>query len=383
MSPLPQKISTSFLFLAIIFFLSGCYSLSGCSPSIEELKKVSYAPLVQDDWPVSTPAEQGIDSLMLAELYYEAAKLKTAFSLIIVKNGFIIAEDYFNGATVNQKYNLQSVTKSFTSALVGLAIEQGRINLDDKMMDFFPELKDHVKDPRKFDITVEHLLQMRAGFAWEESSDELLEILFTGFRPSTILEIPLTAEPGNKFQYSNFSSHLLGIIITRSTGQDLKSFAEENLTNPLGIEIGKWIKDWEAYYLGFAELHLSARDLSRFGLLYLNDGKLDTTQLIPKQWIFDSLQRYSEDAWRLRVGRNFKDIGYGFQWWSVRAGNQFYNLAWGHGGQQVALLEEQNMVIIFTADPLKAQYGGGPWKIEKTNLNLVADFIAKLSKSTD
>ncbi|MBO6647889.1 MAG: serine hydrolase [Balneolaceae bacterium] len=350
-------------------------------PSEEELRSVSYTPLVQEDWPVSTPAEQGIDSLLLAKLYYKATRLETTFSLLVIKNGFLIAEDYFNGATTGQKYNLQSVTKSFTSALVGIAIEQGYLALEDKMMNYFPELKDQVRDERKFDITIEHLLQMRAGFAWEESSDELFEILYTGFRPSTILQIPLTADPGTKFQYSNFSAHLLGIIITRSTGKDLKTFAEQELAYPLGIEIGKWIKDWEAYYLGFAELHLSARDLAKFALLYLNEEKQDSAQLVSKQWVFDSLQRYSEDAWQYRVGRNFKDIGYGYQWWSIRADDQFYNLAWGHGGQQIALLEKQNMVIVLTADPLRAQHGGGPWRIEKANLNLIADFIAELSKS--
>ena len=91
-----------------------------------------------------------------------------------------------------------------------------------------------------------------------------------------------------------------------------------------------------------------------------------------------SLQTYSEDAWPYRVGRNFNDIGYGYQWWSVRAGNHHYYLAWGHGGQQIALLYELGMVIVVTADPLVGQHGDSPWELEKANLNLVADFIKSL-----
>jgi CubicO group peptidase (beta-lactamase class C family) len=78
------------------------------------------------------------------------------------------------------------------------------------------------------------------------------------------------------------------------------------------------------------------------------------------------------------VGRNFRDIGYGYQWWSVRAGKHHYFLAWGHGGQQIVLLDDLDMVIVATVDPLHLQHGDGPWRIEKANLNLLADFVASL-----
>jgi hypothetical protein len=106
-------------------------------------------------------------------------------------------------------------------------------------------------------------------------------------------------------------------------------------------------------------------------------------QIIPADWAHDSLQTYSENAWQYKVGRNFNDIGYGYQWWSAKAGNHRYNLAWGHGGQQIVLLKKFNRAIVVTADLLFAQHGGGPWNHEKANLNLVADFINSLPSEVD
>ena len=118
--------------------------------------------------------------------------------------------------------------------------------------------------------------------------------------------------------------------------------------------------------------------MARFGQLYLDEGEFQGNPIVPAEWVRDSLQIYSEDAWDYRVGKNWQDSGYGYQWWSIRAGDHRYNLAWGHGRQQIALFDETDMVVVATADPLYAQSGDGPWKLEKANLNLVADFIASL-----
>jgi CubicO group peptidase (beta-lactamase class C family) len=367
----------SLLIIAIVFLVMLALPSSGLS--IEDLLAVNYTPLPVGDWEVSTPEEQELDSMLVAEMYYNAAKLETIYSLLVIKNGYLIAEDYFNEGSVDQKDRLQSVIKSYTSALVGIALDQGYLSsVDQKMMDFFPELADQITDPRKEQITIRQMLQMRAGYPWEESTAELFELLYTGFRPSTLVDVPLVRDPGSDMEYSNLTSHLLGIIVARATDTDLKSFAEEHLFSPLNIEPGEWIQDWEGYYNGHADLHLTARDVAKFGLLYINDGEYQGNQIISAEWVHDSLQTYSEDAWPYRVGRNFNDIGYGYQWWSVRAGDHHYNLAWGHGGQQIALLDEFDMVIVVTADPLFGQHGGGPWELEKANLNLVADFIASL-----
>ena len=115
--------------------------LTGCFPSIEELEAVVYAPQVGGDWPVSTPEAEGLDPMLVAELYYNAAQMETLYGLLVIKNGHLIAEGYFNEGSVEQKARLQSATKSFTSALAGIALDQGHLSsVDQKMLGFFPEV---------------------------------------------------------------------------------------------------------------------------------------------------------------------------------------------------------------------------------------------------
>jgi CubicO group peptidase (beta-lactamase class C family) len=376
----PEGTLPAFAGVILILAMLVSATLGGCGgPSAEELAAVDYTPLVLDDWPVSTPEEQKLDPALVAELYYNAEQLETLYGLLVIKNGYLVAEKYFHGASVEQLSSRASVTKSITSALVGIALEQGCLSsVEQKMMDFFPELVDQIQDPRKMQITIRQMLQMRAGYPWEESSQELFDLMFSGFRSRNLVDVPLVRDPGTGFDYSNMTTHLLGIIVARACDTDLKSYAQEYLFSPLGGEVGYWLLGWEDYYIGFAEMEITARDMAKFGQLYLNGGQYQGKQILPAEWVRDSLQTYSEDAWYFRVGKNWRDSAYGYQWWSIRAGDHRYNLAWGHGGQQIALLDDLDLVVVATADPLYKQHGDQPWQLEKANLNLVADFIASL-----
>jgi CubicO group peptidase (beta-lactamase class C family) len=363
------------LFALILALLSAC----GSRPSQEDLAAVDYTPITETVWPISTPEQQGLDPDLIAELYYNAAQLETAYSLLVFKDGYLIAEDYFHIGKPTLQVNIHSVTKSFTSALVGIAIDEGCISsVDQKMMDFFPEYQDEIDDPRKNEITIQQLLQMRAGFPWEESTDELMELLVTGFHTDTFVHVPLVRDPGSDSEYSNLSPHILGIIISRACHTDLMSFARDHLFDPLGIKPRYWQKDWDSNYLGYADLYVSSTELVKFGLMMSNGGMYEGKQVVPEAWVEESLQSYSKNTWKYRVGSNWKSDEYSYQWWSVKAGNYRYNLAWGHGGQQIALVRDLDMVIVLLADPLHLQWGDEPWRIEKANLNLVADFVASL-----
>jgi CubicO group peptidase (beta-lactamase class C family) len=384
----PNKIKRGhrsfYLFTIAILLLSFLASstLAGCggsNPSPEELELVNYSPLAVGDWQVSTPEEQGLDPALVAELYYNAEQLETLYGLLVIKNGYLVAEKYFNGKSISQLSSRASVTKSITSALVGIALEQGCLSsVDQKMVEFFPELVDKIQDPRKKEITIRQMLQMRAGYPWEESSQELFDLMFSGFRTTNLVDVPLVRDPGTGFDYSNMTTHLLGIIVARACDTDLKSYAEDYLFSPMGAGVGRWLLGWEDYYIGFADMEITARDMAKFGQLYLDGGQYQGRQIVPAEWVRDSLRAYSEDAWYYRVGKNWKDSAYGYQWWSIRAGDHRYNLAWGHGGQQIAILHELDLVVVATADPFYKQHGDQPWQFEKANLNLVADFIASL-----
>jgi CubicO group peptidase (beta-lactamase class C family) len=359
-------------------FLVGC----GRGPTAEDLAAVDYAPGTVEGWTVSTPAEHGLDPDAVAELYWRAGQLETIRNLLIIKDGEMVALREFPFGGQRRQQNVQSVTKSYMGALVGIAIEQGCLpGVDTPMMTYFPELVDQIRDPRKDDITVRQLLQMRAGYPWEEASTQGVELLYGGFRPSNLIDLPLVRDPGTGWDYSNLSSHLLAIIVARACGEDLMDFAQEHLFDPLGSTPLKWTQDWEGYRLGYTELFVSALEMARFGQLYLDGGRYQGQQVVPEAWIEDSWQPYTEGAWYYKVGDNFDRTAYGYQWWIIDAGPHTYRLAWGHGGQQIAVLPELDMVVVLNADPLYRQSGDGPWGLEKANLNLVADFIAGLPAS--
>jgi len=353
-------------------------------PRAEELAAAEYTPLPGDDWKVSTPLEQGLDPALVGELYLEAAGLTHLYGVLVVKNGRLIAEGYFNQGAADQKALLQSASKSYTSALVGIALHQGCLSsVDQKMIDFFPELADRITDPRKMEITIRHMLQMRAGYPWEESDSTYWASLLYGDLLSPIVDFPLVSDPGTEFHYSNLSSHLLGVIVARACETDLRSFGEDNLFRSMDVELGDWRRDRNGDYVGMGEMHFTARDAARFGLLYLEDGRVADRQVVPADWVAESLRNYSErfDSGGIaagRVGRYLHDIGYGYQWWSARAGDHHFNFAWGHGGQLIILLDELDMVVVVTSDPFYIQHDAESWRHELGNLNLVGKFIRSL-----
>lgn len=373
-----NHLSAVFAAFALIWAVP-CLPVFASGPSEAELDAVDYAPFEHDDWETSTPEAEGLDPRAVARLFYRAAELDTIYGLLVVRNGRLVAEDYWHGSGSWHDSDVQSVTKSVVGALVGIAIEQGSIeSVDQPMLDFFPEFEDRIQDRRKRAITIRHLLQMRAGYPWEESNDELYHKLFyEGMRPVDLVNIPLIRDPGIDHDYSNLSSHLLGIIITRATGMDLLEFAREHLFSPINAEVVDWQWQWEDYRDAMGGLLLTGRDMARFGQLYLDDGDCDGRQVIPAEWVTASLETYSENAWDHRIGGNVKDMGYGYQWWSLRSGPHRYNMAWGHGGQVIMVVPDMEMVIVVKADPFNDQ-SSYSWAAERANINLAVDFIARL-----
>jgi CubicO group peptidase (beta-lactamase class C family) len=355
-------------------------------PRPQDLEAVDYTPLPRGDWKVSTPAAQGLDPMRVAELYLDAAEMETLYGLLVIKNGHLIAEGYFNQGSVAQIARLQSVTKSYTSALVGIALEQGCLSsVDQKMLDSFPEVADQITDPRKAKITIRHLLQMRAGYPWEETDPTLWNGLLSGYYLPLIEKFPLIADPGTEFHYSNLTSNWLGIILDRACGKNLKSYAEEHLFLQIGAEAGVWGTDRDGHNNGCGDLHFTARDAAKFGLLYLNEGQYRGKQVVSASWVRESLQRYSEDINSAgiifgRLGRYFRDIGYGYQWWSASVGDHHFNFAWGHGGQFIVLLDELDMILVTTAAPFWKQHDDQAWKQERAVINLMGKFIKSLPK---
>jgi CubicO group peptidase (beta-lactamase class C family) len=366
----------------IVVSLGGCDDAPAAEPeqsAAEAILTREYRPLPGDDWDASAPEAQGLDAELIDELYEKAAELETLYSLLVVKDGYLIAERYFNGGSVDGKTLIQSASKSYISALVGIAIEEGCLSgVDQKLIEFFPEVANEVTDPRKQAITIRQMLQMRSGYPDEETDAAYLEALYWGVYPPLIEAFPLVSEPGTDFHYSNLTYSWLAILLERACGPDLRDFSRQHLFEPTDTEVGEWLKDREGNYIGSGGIHVTARDAARFGLLYLRDGAYEGAQVVPADWVRASLRTYSEGARDYGWGFAFKDLGYGYGWWTARAGDHHFSFAWGHGGQLIVLLDELDVVIVTTADPFYGQHDGGSWKHEKATINLVGDLIESL-----
>ena len=375
-----RAVSCKYFFLMVaVLLVSLSLPVGGCGPSAADLEAVDYAPLARCNWQVATPREEGLDPQAVAIMYYNAEQLETIYSVLVVKNGKLVAEKYFNRGSIDELSRRASVTKSYTSAITGIALDLGYLeSVEQKMLDFFPDIAPKITDPRKEQITIRQMLQMCAGYPWEETDPALWEVIWSGEYLSAIADIPLTADPGTTFQYSNLTAHWLGIIVARAVDMDLLSFGREYLFSPLGVEPGEgWNRDLDGYYIGGGDILFTARDMAKFGLLYLDGGNYKGRQIVPHDWVRDSLQTYSDKTFG-NIGR-FRKMGYGYMWWSATAGKHAVNFAWGHGGNLIVLLDDLNMVVVVTADPF---YGKeehfDSWKYEKANMELVADFISSL-----
>lgn len=353
-------------------------------PMSSQYETVDYSPVVRTDWPVSTPQSEGLNADLIAEIYFDAGHHEVLDSLLVIKNDKLIAEGYFNHGGIDRKVRLASVTKSFVSASVGLALQLGCLqSLDQKMMDFFPEYASSVRDERKNIITIRHLLKMRAGYPWEETDPALWNGILTGKHVPLLLAYSLVNSPGKGFNYSNLSSHLLGVIVARSCKTDLRTFMQANLLDQINAEAGEWGQDLDGNYIGMGTLHLSAREAARMGLTYLRGGQFRGEEVVPVEWVKDSLQNYSSDTWIIdkevnHVGRYFRELGYGYQWWRAMVGDVPISFAWGHGGQLIVLIEPYDMVIVTTSYPFHLEHNARSWRHERSVFNLVGKLISLL-----
>jgi CubicO group peptidase (beta-lactamase class C family) len=368
-----SKYLSAFLLICLIGgIVGGCSSGEGGQPD--------WAPAVREDWPVSTPREQGLNPVLVNQLYQDASELDTLYGLLLVKNGHLVAEEYFNGGEIDARTDLASVTKSFTSALMGIALEECYLDgVDQRMIEFFPAYKDKLDDPRKAEITIEQMLQMRSGYPWEEFTYPYLNTLFSSpdWLPF-LVEFPLTSDPGTQFAYSNLTAHLTGVIVAKSCATGLAVLVEDYILGPIDAQMGTWAYDPNGFNYGSGSLALTARDAARFGRLYLENGVYQGWQVIPRGWVEKSLARYSTGIYNNRLGKYLVKVGYGYFWWSAKAGKHEFNYAWGHGGNLIVLVHDLDLVIVTTADTLPGLSGDESWEKEGAIIDVVGKFIKSL-----
>ncbi|MFQ5821233.1 MAG: serine hydrolase domain-containing protein [Candidatus Heimdallarchaeota archaeon] len=301
-----------------------------------------------DGWRFSTPEEQEMDSNRLQNMidYIESNSIPI-HSVIVLRHGYIVLEKYptieYNE---NMTHLLYSVTKSFTSSLIGIAIDKEYIaNVSQRVLDFFPNRTIGNLDERKERMTLEHLLTMRSGMEWDEwnapftSPENDVWHLYAG--PDGLqyaLNLSMVAEPGTLWHYNTGVSHILSGIIQETTGMRTIEFANKHLFGPLGIHNVIWGTDRQGVNQGGFDLRLRPRDMAKFGLLYLNNGTWESEQIVSTDWVAISTSAIS-------ILNN--NEGYGYQWWTLPKIGVYF--AAGLYGQFIFVVPEFDLVVVFTS----------------------------------
>jgi CubicO group peptidase (beta-lactamase class C family) len=309
--------------------------------------KISFSANPRDcwpthDWKTSLPEEQGFDSDKLYSVDDEIqAKFPDVYSLLIIKNGRLVFEDYYSFGEQEKIAPVHSVTKSVISILIGIAIDQGRItSVDQKVSEFFPEFFTKDINPLKKDISIRHLLTMTPGFEWSDRGEILWEWFFSSDFIKFTLDLDLESPPGEKFTYSSAVSHILSGILTRATGMTALEFGRKYLFNPLGIEDVKWTQSPKGFNRGGSSLQLKARDMAKIGFLYLNNGIWENKPIVSETWVKKST--------KFQVKADF-GYGYGYQWWIKDVNGCPSYRAWGRGGQFIVVIPNLDIVIVVTS----------------------------------
>ena len=317
---------------------------------------------VSDGWATSQPAAEGLDPEALSEAvaFIEQDEHDDFRSLVVARNGRLVAEHYFNGHGPDSLQDMRSAGKSVTSALVGIAIAEGYISgADAPVLPFFPSYAPVAHDgAEKQAITVWHLLTMTSGLdadADDPSSPGYEDRMWeTEDWVRLVIDLPMANDPGAVWTYSSASAFLAGAAVEEAAGQSLASFAEERLFGPLGIERYRWVETPTGRTVGQGNLSLRARDMAKLGQLYLDGGRWEGQQVIPESWVRSSVEALYPVPWE-----NYD--GYGYSWYTHTisvAGRPFrYFFASGNGGNKIYVFPDEQMVVVTQSAAYNTNYG--------------------------
>jgi CubicO group peptidase (beta-lactamase class C family) len=300
-----------------------------------------------DEWQTSTPEEQDMDPALLQHMMDLVDEHGFAYhSVLVVRHGHVVFEEYRSGRDQFTRHHLQSATKSFSSMLIGIAIHEGFLEgVDQKVVDLFRGYTIANLDDRKHRLTLEHLLTMSDGMDWHEldypytdSRNTLGQMWISHDAVQHVLDRPMVREPGEAWAYNSGTSILLGGILEQATGQDVLVFARKYLFDPLGIGEVVWSKTTGNHYHTDGGLFLTPRDMARFGYLMLHGGTWDGKEIVSPEWVARSTETHYQTG---------SGCGYGYQWWTLDGG---IFAAQGHYEQKIYVVPQADMVVVFTGD---------------------------------
>jgi len=316
-----------------------------------------------DGWETSPAPDEGIDPSPLAEMIdlVRDEVFRHVHSVLVVRNGRLVLEEYFPGYDLlgpytefdwNVRHLLCSCTKSFASALVGIARDQGLVgDVSTPISAFYPEYADIDWSGARGRITLEHVLTMSAGFEWDENSVSYLDpsnpcsIMWASPDPIRyVLSRPMAAEPGSAFVYHSGLSSTLADVARKASGLPADEFARQYLFTPLGVQDFIWGTNAGGIVDAGGGLWLRPRDMAKFGQLYLNGGTWAGSPVISSEWVAESIQK--------RIWSSAATRHYGYQWWieeHLWRGSVVTSFAArGWGGQRIYVFPDLQLVVVFT-----------------------------------
>ncbi|MDH5547567.1 MAG: beta-lactamase family protein [Gammaproteobacteria bacterium] len=326
----------------------------------EEPLKLAYNsdPVVlSDDWTIDTPESQNIDANAIEQVYrrfFSDDEFYNGISLLVIRNGVLVAEGYARDYRDRTDYEaIQSATKSVSSMLTGIALDEGIISsLDLTLNDIYPEKFDSSSD--KQSITLHQLLTMSSGIDFDNSR---FTVEFLADKPNDtiryILNKPMYNTPGAEFYYRDADPHLLSYAIQKRSGQTLAAYAQSKLFTPLNITNYQWLHDHTGITYGAYGIYLTPRDFAKLGQLMLQQGQWNGVQIIPATWVSTSTQKQIDKTDTNPDTRNFD---YGYYWWLIPSLNAY--TSWGHGGNFTVVVPDKNLVVVLTSYPYSGHDAG-------------------------
>jgi CubicO group peptidase (beta-lactamase class C family) len=327
---------------------------------VETSVYVEHAPAPLDDgWSTAKPSDVGIDASIIREMIRVIVdeELALTHSVLIARQGRLVVEEYFYGFDRATWHDMRSASKTVASTLVGLAVQEGRIeDVDATALSFFPKYRYYANwDPRKARITVQDLLTMSSGLDANDS-DPQSPAAEGAYQSQTsqpdwiklVLDAPMIADPAAQPLYGSGNPLILGGILHETVGEPLEWFAHRTLFGPLGIEHYKFVVDpTGVIYMG-GGMHMRPRDMAKYGQLYLDGGVWNGRRILSEAWVQQSWGRYGKLA---PLNRNGHD--YGYLWWhhQYEVGGRLIETveARGNGGQYVFVVPSLDLVAVITS----------------------------------
>jgi len=354
-------------------------SLLHVSCTSETSSQYTYRPpeSINDKFYVGSLEEVNVDPALIEEAVnaIRSGKYKEVHSILLFKDNKLVFEEYFKGhkfdyesdghhgelVTWNRSmlHKVMSVTKSICSACVGIAVDKGFIeSVHQSIFDYLPDHQ-HLSKDGKEKITIEHLLTMTSGLAWNEwalpyanPKNDAIMSYFAEDAVTYYLKKPLNDEPGTSFNYSGGCNYLLGEIIKNATKMNIDEFSGKYLFGPLGIDPYYWDQYRNGVIDAAGSVKITPRDMVKIGVTFLNRGVWEGKRIISEQWVDKSATSFPGNSWVNDWDDHYGMRGYSYMWWThtfVKSGKRidmFY--AGGWGGQFIMVIPELSTVVVFT-----------------------------------